>query len=128
MSAQTTAESGTEELTRELDRQRRRMGLVFEYIHGYCIAMLDDAGAVIEWNPSIERLFGIKTDAIVGQPLLNRVSLHLEELTSSPSFSDVRKVIAKLGRCRVDASWKKGDGQEMWGDCVIVPVLEPGGP
>ena len=32
MSAQTTTESGLDELTRELDRQRRRMGLVFEYI------------------------------------------------------------------------------------------------
>jgi diguanylate cyclase (GGDEF)-like protein/PAS domain S-box-containing protein len=127
MSAQTTTESETEELTRELDRQRRRMGLVFEYIHGYCVAMLDDAGAVIDWNPSIGRLFGIKADAIVGEPLLNRISLHLEELTSSPSFTDVRKVIAKVGWCRVDASWKKGGGQEMWGDCVIAPVVEPGG-
>jgi diguanylate cyclase (GGDEF)-like protein/PAS domain S-box-containing protein len=127
MSAQTTTGSELQELTRELDRQRRRMGLVFEYIHGYCVAMLDDAGTVVEWNPSIGRILGIKADAIVGQPLLNRVSVHLEELTSSPNFSDVRKVIAKTGWCRVDASWKKGGGQEMWGDCVIAPVVEPGG-
>jgi diguanylate cyclase (GGDEF)-like protein/PAS domain S-box-containing protein len=127
MSAQTTTESELEGLTRELDRQRRRMGVVFEYIHGYCVAMLDDAGTVVEWNPSIERLFGIKGDAIVGQPLLNRVALHFEELTSSTNFSDVRNVIAKVGWCRVDASWKKGGGQEMWGDCVIAPVVEPGG-
>jgi len=127
MSAQTTTESELEEVTRELDRQRRRMGLVFEYIHGYCVAVLDDAGTVVEWNPSIGRILGIKADAIVGQPLLSRVSVHLEELTSSPKFSDVRKVIAKVGWCRVDASWKKGGGQEMWGDCVIAPVVEPGG-
>jgi diguanylate cyclase (GGDEF)-like protein/PAS domain S-box-containing protein len=127
MSAQTTTEIELEELTRELERQRRRMGLVFEYIHGYCIAMLDSAGTVVEWNPSIGRLFGIKADAIVGQPLLNRVSLHLEALTSSANFSDVRNVIAKVGWCRVDASWKKGGGQEMWGDCVIAPVVEPDG-
>jgi diguanylate cyclase (GGDEF)-like protein/PAS domain S-box-containing protein len=116
------------EKERELERQRRRMGLVFEYIHGYCVVMLDDAGAAIEWNPSIGRLFGIKADAIVGQPLLNRLSVHLEEMTSSANFLDVRNVIAKLGWCRVDASWKKGDGQEMWGDCVIAPVLEADGP
>jgi len=127
MSAQTTTENELEALTRELDRQRRRMGLVFEYIHGYCVAMLDDAGTVVEWNPSIERLFGIKGDAIVGQPLLNRVSLHLEAPTSPPNFSDVRNVISKAGWCRVDASWNKGGGQEMWGDCVIAPVVEPGG-
>jgi diguanylate cyclase (GGDEF)-like protein/PAS domain S-box-containing protein len=127
MSAQTTTESELDELTRELDRQRRRMALVFEYIHGYCVAMLDDAGTVVEWNPSIGRILGIKADAIVGQPLLNRVSVHLEDVTSSPNFSDVRKVIAKAGWCRVDASWKKGGGQEMWGDCVIAPVVEPNG-
>jgi diguanylate cyclase (GGDEF)-like protein/PAS domain S-box-containing protein len=127
MSAQTTTDSELEELTRELDRQRRRMGLVFEYVHGYCVAMLDDAGTVVEWNPSIGRFFGITADAIVGQPLLNRLSLHLEELTPPPNFLDVRNVIAKVGRCRVDASWKKGGGQEMWGDCVIAPVVEAGG-
>jgi diguanylate cyclase (GGDEF)-like protein/PAS domain S-box-containing protein len=127
MSAQTTTDSELEELTRELDRQRRRMGLVFEYIHGYCIAMLDSAGTVVEWNPSIGRLFGSKADAIVGQPLLKRVSVHLEEPTSSANFSDVRNEIAKVGWCRVDASWKKGGGQEMWGDCVIAPVVEADG-
>jgi diguanylate cyclase (GGDEF)-like protein/PAS domain S-box-containing protein len=127
MSAQTSTESGLEELTREFERQRRRMAVVFEYIHGYCVVMLDIAGAVIEWNPSIGRIFGSTADVIVGQPLLSRVSVHLEELTSSPNFSDVRNVIAKVGWCRVDASWKKGGGQEMWGDCVIAPVFEPDG-
>jgi diguanylate cyclase (GGDEF)-like protein/PAS domain S-box-containing protein len=114
------------EKERELERQRRRMGLVFEYIHGYCVAMLDDAGTVSEWNPSIGRLFGITADAIVGQPLLKRVSVKLGEPTStSADFVEVRKVIAKVGWCRVDASWKKGDGQEMWGDCVIAAVVDP---
>jgi diguanylate cyclase (GGDEF)-like protein/PAS domain S-box-containing protein len=124
MSAKTTTDSQAE---RELDRQRRRMALVFEYIHGHCIVMLDYAGTVIEWNPSIGRLFGVTADAIVGQPLLNRVSLHLEESTSSADFAAVRKLISKVGWCRVDASWKKGNGQEMWGDCVVAAVLEADG-
>jgi len=127
MSAQTTTEGGLKELTREFERQRRRMAVVFEYIHGYCVVMLDGVGTVIEWNPSIGRIFGSTADVIVGQPLLSRVSVHLEELTSSPNFSDVRNVIAKVGWCRVDASWKKGGGQEMWGDCVIAPVFESDG-
>src|ERR1700688_2673253 len=101
MTTQTTTDS---EARRELDRQRRRMALVFEYIRGYCIVMLDDAGMMIEWNPSIGRLFGVAADAIVGQPLLSRVSLHLEESTPPPDFSSVSKVIAKAGWCRVDAS------------------------
>ena len=87
----------TVEKERELERQRRRMGLVFEYIHGYCVAMLDAAGTVMEWNPSIERLFGLTADAIVGQPLLNRVSVHLESPTSSSNFIDVKNAIANEG-------------------------------
>jgi diguanylate cyclase (GGDEF)-like protein/PAS domain S-box-containing protein len=124
MSVQTTTDSETK---RELERQRSRMALVFEYIHGYCIVMLDPAGTVIEWNPSIGRLFGITADAIVGQPLLNRLSVELGEQIPSPNFFDVRNVISKVGWCRVDASWKKGDGREMWGDCVIAPVPEADG-
>lgn len=130
MTIQTTTASQTtaaSEAERELERQRRRMALVFEHIHGYCIVMLDEAGMVIEWNPSIGRLFGLTADAIVGQPLLNRVSLHLEESTPSPDFSSVSKVIAKAGCCRVDASWHKGGGQEMWGECVIAAVLDTDG-
>jgi diguanylate cyclase (GGDEF)-like protein/PAS domain S-box-containing protein len=124
MSVQRTTDSETK---RELERQRSRMALVFEYIHGYCIVMLDPAGTVIEWNPSIGRLFGITSDAIVGQPLLNRVSVDVGEQTSSSDFFAVRNVISKVGWCRVDASWKKGDGREMWGDCVIAPVPEADG-
>jgi diguanylate cyclase (GGDEF)-like protein/PAS domain S-box-containing protein len=115
------------EKERELERQRRRTGLVLEYIHGYCAAMLDDAGTVIEWNHSIGRLFGVAANAIVGQPLLSRITVNLGEPTSSPDFFDVRNVIAKVGWCRVDASWKKGNGQEMWGECVVAPVIEPDG-
>ena len=124
MSVQRTTDSETK---RELERQRSRMALVFEYIHGHCIVMLDPAGTVIEWNASIGRLFGIAPDAIVGQPLLSRVSVDLGEHTSSPDFFAVRNVISKVGWCRVDASWKKGDGREMWGDCVIAPVAEADG-
>ena len=124
MSVQRTTDSETK---RELERQRSRMALVFEYIHGYCIVMLDPAGTVIEWNPSIGRLLGVTPDAIVGQPLLNRVSVDLGEQTSSSDFFGVRNVISKMGWCRVDASWKKGDGREMWGDCVIAPVPEADG-
>jgi len=116
------------EQERELERQRRRTDLALEYIHGYCVAVLDDAGTVIEWNRSMGRLFGVKADAIVGQPLLSRVKVELVDTTTSlPDFFAVRNVIAKQGWCRVDASWKKDDGQEMWGECMVAPVVEPDG-
>ena len=114
------------EQERELQRHRDRIDLVFDHIHGYCVAMLDEAGTVIEWNRSIGRLFGITADAIVGQPLLNRVKVKSED-PSLPDFVAVRNVIVKQGWCRVDVSWKKADGQEMWGECMVGPVVESGG-
>ena len=114
------------EQERELERQRHRIDLVFDHIHGYCVAMLDDAGTVLEWNRSIGRLFGITADAIVGQPLLDRVKVDLGDSTALHDFVAVKNVIAKQGWCRVDASWKKGDGQDMWGECMVGPMIEPG--
>jgi diguanylate cyclase (GGDEF)-like protein/PAS domain S-box-containing protein len=114
------------EQEREIQRHRDRIDLVFDHIHGYCVAMLDEAGTVIEWNRSIGRLFGIAADAIEGRPLLNLVKVDSGDPPSLPDFAAVRNVIAKQGWCRVDASWKKADGQEMWGECVVGPVVEPG--
>ena len=114
------------EQERELERQRHRIDLVFDHIHGYGVAMLDDAGTVVEWNRSIGRLFGITADAIVGQPLLDRVKVDLGDSAALHDFVAVKNVIAKQGWCRVDASWKKGDGQDMWGECMVGPMVEPG--
>jgi diguanylate cyclase (GGDEF)-like protein/PAS domain S-box-containing protein len=116
----------TVEQERELARQRRRMGVVLDHIHGYCVAMLDLRGTITEWNPSIGSLFGVAQGVGVGQPLLNWLA-HDISLRALPDFPTLNAVVKQQGWCRLQAPWRKADGQLLWGDCVITPVIEADG-
>jgi diguanylate cyclase (GGDEF)-like protein len=130
----------TVEQERELARQRRRIGLVLEHIQGYCVAMLDGAGAVTEWNPSIGRLLGRTAEQVVGQPLLDWVAqpggstnpvvaLEAAEAAVDPPghFVRIAQAVALQGWCRLQMPCAGSDGQLLWGDCVVTPVVEPDG-
>lgn len=113
------------EQERELARQRRRVGVLLEYIHGYCVVMLDASGVVSEWNPSIGKMLGFTNEQIVGQPLLNFVGA--QEPAVPRDFSYVQSVVSAQGWCRLHAPWPKIDLAIIWGDCVIAPVCEGDG-
>jgi diguanylate cyclase (GGDEF)-like protein/PAS domain S-box-containing protein len=114
------------EQERELARQRRRMGVVLDHIHGYCVAMLDLDGTITEWNPSIGSLFGVARGVGVGQPLLNWLARDASQ-PPPPDFPTLNAVVKEQGWCRLQAPWRKADGQLLWGDCVITPVIESDG-
>ena len=118
--------TATVEQERELVLQRRRIGLVLEHIHGYCVAMLDAAGAVAEWNPSIGRLLGASEQAVVGQPIFNWL-VPDGQPGHTPHIDGVRAAVATQGWCRLQAPWRHCDGHVLWGDCVVTPVIEPAG-
>lgn len=59
--------TGIVEKEREISRQRQRFGMVMEQIEGYCVVMLDAQGNMLEWNPSIDRMFGGETRHMEGQ-------------------------------------------------------------
>ena len=118
--------TATVEQERELVRQRRRIGLVLEQIQGYCVAMLDAAGAVAEWNPSIGRLLGASEPAVVGQPLFNWLARDAHA-GHTPDIDGVQAAVAAQGWCRLEAPWRHCDGRVLWGDCVVTPVVEPAG-
>ena len=116
----------TVEQERELARQRRRMGVVLEHIHGYCVALLDLGGMITEWNPSIGSLFGVAQGGGVGQPLFNWLDRDISQ-PPPPDFRTINAVVKQQGWCRLQAPWRKVDGQLLWGDCVITPVIEADG-
>ena len=115
------------EQERDALRQKLRLGLVLENIHGYCAIMLNESGTVSEWNPSIERLFGASEAEIAGRPLLSRLSDAAGLLPSAPDFAGIERAVALQGWCRLVAPWIGRDGQVVWGDCVISPVIEKSG-
>ena len=125
----------TVEQEHEISRQRRRIGLVLEQIQGYCVAMLDASGAVVEWNPSIGRLLGASEHSVVGQPLLRWLAHDVnagaqprnDASDASDGIGGIRAAVAAQGWCRLQAPWRHRDGHVLWGDCVVTPVVEPAG-
>ena len=114
------------EQERELSRQRRRMALALEQIEGYGVLMLDTDGTVLEWNPSIGRLFGKPEGQGAGEPLLDWIA-HAEVLAGVPSFSELRAAVQSQGDVQSLLPWRHADGQRLWGDCVIMPLVESDG-
>jgi len=96
-------------------------------LQGYCAAMLDDKGKVAEWNPSIGRMLGIQEGQIVGRPLLDLLVVDADLLPEPPDFPTVELAVARQGWCRLRAPWRNGEGQTVWGDCIVTPVIEKSG-
>jgi diguanylate cyclase (GGDEF)-like protein/PAS domain S-box-containing protein len=115
------------EQERDAMRQRMRLGVVLENMQGYCAAMLDDKGRVAEWNPSIGRMLGIQEAQIVGRPLLDQLVVDDGLLPEPPDFPTVELAVALQGWCRLRAPWRHGEGQTVWGDCIVTPVVEKSG-
>lgn len=115
------------EKEREIFRQKQRIGVVMEQIEGYCVVMLDAEGNMLEWNPSIERMFGTAARALEGQSvdkLLNPVAL-----AEFPAvrFAEVETTIAVQGAFRAEAAYRTVSGSVIWGDLVATPTVEMNG-
>ncbi len=111
----------------EISRQRLRLGVVLQNIHGYCVVMLDLAGLIVDWNTSIGRFFGVGVDQLVGQPLLSLLAPHDQPFPGVPDFEEIGRIIALHGWWRLRAPWRRNDGLQAWGDCVFAAVGGPDG-
>jgi diguanylate cyclase (GGDEF)-like protein len=81
---------------------------------------------ITEWNPSIGSLFGVAQGVGVGQQLFNWLDRDISQ-PPPPDFRTINAVVKQQGWCRLQAPWRKVDGQLLWGDCVITPVIEADG-
>lgn len=114
------------EQEREIVRQRRRLELVLEQIHGHCVQMIDVNGDVIEWNPSIGHLLGCTQGDVVGKPLLSQVAADVQK-RATPDFKTIEATIDRQGWCRLQAPFRRAAGPVLWGDCVVSPLVETTG-
>jgi diguanylate cyclase (GGDEF)-like protein/PAS domain S-box-containing protein len=88
--------------------------------------MLDTDGAVIEWNPSIGRLFGKSEGQGAGEQLLDWVAHDAAE-DPVPPFSELRAALHRQGCVQLRLPWHHAGGQVLWGDCVVTPLIESDG-
>ena len=115
------------EQERELARARRRMNLVLENIHGYCVLMLDAQGIVFEWNPSIGRMFGGAEADVVGHSMLRRIATDVQPSEPALLFETIRLAVARQGWCHLQLPCRRFDASLLWGDCMVTAVVEPDG-
>lgn len=115
------------EKEREISRQRQRFGVLMEQIEGYCVIMLDPQGCMLEWNPSIGRMFGDQTKA--------REMLSFDDLLNSVDspemvavrFDHLKAIIEQQGAYRSEAAYRHHSGQVLRGDLVATPTVEVSG-
>lgn len=118
--------TATIEQERELQRSRQQLGSVLERIEGYYVAMLDAAGCLAEWNPSIDRMLGGPAGHLVGLPLAELLRPPHASI-GVPPFSELRDTIARQGLFRREAALQPIDGGLFWGDIVITPTVDAQG-
>lgn len=119
--------SATVEQQREIARQQQRFGAVMEHIEGYCVVMLDAQGAVLEWNPSIGRMFGAATAALVGQLVDHLLPPVSDSDRRAMVFEKVKVAIAQSGAYRSETAFRNHAGLLAWGDLVATPTVESNG-
>jgi diguanylate cyclase (GGDEF)-like protein/PAS domain S-box-containing protein len=114
---------------REATRQRMRLALALEQIRGYGVVMLNGNGGLIEWNPSIGRLFGAGEREVQGRQLMDwLIAMPSDQGAAAPNgFEAIRRAIDRQGWCQLQAPWRRADGAQLWGDCMITPVVEADG-
>jgi diguanylate cyclase (GGDEF)-like protein/PAS domain S-box-containing protein len=116
----------TVEQERELHRNRQQLGFVLERIEGYCVAMLDTAGMIAEWNPSIDRMFGSSATHLVGASV-GELLRSPHKVNTSPLFPQMVEVIREQGLFRRETPLKHESGRVIWGELIVTPTVDGAG-
>ena len=119
--------SATVAQQQEMARQQQRFGAVMEHIEGYCVVMLDAQGSMLEWNPSIGRMFGPETAERVGQSVDKLLAPVSEGDRRAMVFEKVKTAIAQSGAFRSKTAFRNPAGLLAWGDLVVTPTVESNG-
>lgn len=90
---------------------------------GEAIYMLDDSGHIVTWTPAAERVFGYRSEEIVGRPA------SVLDAPRVPDSGSVDDVVEALERERAESlRWKRRqDGSRFWGRTVTCPIRGPDG-
>lgn len=85
--------------------------LLVESVLDYAIFMLDPAGRVASWNPGAERIYGYKTDEIVGRHL---VDFYPPVDGAEAEAEDELRIVRELGSYENECIRVRKDGSQFW--------------
>ena len=112
---------------RELVQHKQRFGVVLENIEGYCVVMLDAQGGILDWNPSIGRMFGPARVSLVGQSIDSLILSGAPREDAGIAFDLVRQAISQNGAFRREVALRVDTGAVIRGDVVATPTVEGSG-
>ena len=113
------------DLTRQVAYERRLQeseawfAAVVQGANDYAVVSLDADGLVSGWNVSAERLFGYKTEAVIGQCGSAMVGFGAADAVM---FGQRLREAGRDG-WHLDEGWRtRADGGRFWGTCMVSPV------
>ncbi|CAN5906489.1 hypothetical protein BH11PSE8_BH11PSE8_33580 [soil metagenome] len=108
---------------RELRQSQAWINTLVTGLTDYALIPLDGHGRVESWNPSIGRVIGFESDAVLGQSF----GMFCPAGSTTPERALDRLSDADASGWSVEEGWRmRADGSRFWGSCLIAPLHAPG--
>jgi PAS domain S-box-containing protein len=103
-----------------LRRSEEQMRLLIEGAQDYALVLLDRRGNIASWNAGAERLFGYRSDAILGRPL---ATFYPPGDRQTEGSSTKHLALASTKGRAEQLGWRvRADGSQFWADAVLTPL------
>lgn len=102
-----------------LKKSEERFRLLVEAVSEYAIVMLDSDGLVSSWNLGAQRIYGYKSDEIVGRHFSRFHSA--ESVANHVPWKDLHMAL-ELGRSARDGWSQRKDGSLFWASSSLSPL------
>jgi formate hydrogenlyase transcriptional activator len=93
-------------------------------VQDYALFLLDPEGRVANWYSGAERIYGYRSEEIVGEPVSR---LYLEEDLLSSKLEDELKRAAAQGHFGSEGSHLRKDGSRFWANVLTVALRNQSG-
>ena len=111
--------SATVQRERDLRESQAWVNTMVTGISDYATVLLDAAGCIQSWNPTIQRVTGFEAAAVQGK---SYDMFYPADAITSHSSND-RLQDADLHGWALDEGWRtRADGTTYWGSCLIAPL------
>jgi PAS domain S-box-containing protein len=112
------------DITRALRESEIRYHQLVQNIPDHAIALLDNRGHILDWNPGAESIFGYPANEIVGQ---NIASLFPPEAVDGHKPTQLLTTAREQGRFHEQLWHLRKDRTTFWGDTTVVALKEQNG-